>query len=364
MNRPTVSIIIPTYNAAKYLDTTIKSALNQTFNDFELLIIDDGSTDNTKEIVKAFDDTRIKYFYQSNQGKCHARNKGIFSSSGRFISFLDADDFYYKNKLKNLLEFLNKNPHIGCVAGGVRRVSENGRTIFKKIHTNNRIITIEDLLYGNPINVCSTLIRSEYVKKINGFDIRCKRGEDWEFHYRLALNGCTIVVIKDIVCAYRFRKNAVQKTDDIYCHRMLDVTKNMFENDALPAKLRELKNVAFSSTYLRLSARCYASNNMMLGMENLRKALHYDPTVLDNNHKKILVRFVHWIHHFNVDNTGDLIKRIFDNLPEECESLKKNRFIIIRVKILLFLRQIKEHKNFQRFVKPVRLTLLKIIRMI
>jgi glycosyltransferase involved in cell wall biosynthesis len=360
MQRPTISVIIPIYNAAKYLNTAIKSVLNQTFVDFELLIIDDGSTDNTMEVAKAFDDRRIQYFYQSNQGKSQARNNGIYKSKGRFISFLDADDFYSKSKLKYLLDFLRNNPQIGCVAGGVRRISENGQIISEKKLQDNKLITIKDLLFGNSINVCSTLIRSEHVKKIKGFDICLKRGEDWDFHYRLALSGCSIVVKKNIVCAYRFRQNAIDKTNDLYCRSMIEVTKKMFENEALPDKLKKLKNHALSSTYLRLSARSYASNKMMLGMTNLKKAIFYDPTIMENNHKKILTRLVYWIHHFNIDNGSMLIKRILNNLPEECESLKrKNRRIIHKLKIMLFMLRVLRNINLQKLTEPVKFTLSK-----
>ena len=130
---------------------------------------------------------------------------------------------------------------------------------------------------------------------------------------------------------------------------MVEVTKRMFEYEALPEKLKELKNEAFSSTYLRLSARCYASDQMMLGLKNLQKAIYYDPTIIENNHKQILTRFVHWIHHFNVDNYGVLIKRIFNNLPDECESLKKNKGVICKLKIMLFLRRIQQNNKFNKF---------------
>jgi glycosyltransferase involved in cell wall biosynthesis len=358
---PTISIIIPTYNAAQYLGTTIQSVLNQTFKDFELLIVDDGSRDNTKEIVKEFDDKRLKYFYQKNKGKSQARNYGIFRSSGQFISFLDADDFYYKTKLKYLLDFLINNPQVGCVAGGVRRISENGQIISEKKHQDNKLITIKDLLFGNSINVCSTLIRTEYVKKIKGFDIFLKRGEDWDFHYRLALSGCSIVVKKDIVCAYRFRQNAIDKTNDIYCRSMIAVTKKMFENEALPDNLKELKNYALSLTYLRLSARSYASNKMLLGMTNLQKAIQFDPDLIESNHKMILSRFVNWIHYFDLDNGGSLIKRIFNHLPDECETLRDNKNIIRKLKIMLFLKRIKQNIKYAKLSKFVIFAFLEII---
>ena len=363
MQKPTISVIIPTYNAAKYLNSAVKSVLNQTFKDLELLIIDDGSKDDTKEVIKAFDDRRLKYFYQSNKGKSQARNNGIDKSTGQFISFLDADDYYYKNKLQYLFEFLNNNSQIGCAAGGVRRISEKGRTISQKRHCDNRLITIEDLLFGNSINICSTLIRSEYVKKIKGFDIRLKRGEDWDFHFRLALADCAIMLKRKIVCAYRFSQNAIDKTNDIYCRNMLEVTKKMFEKEALPDQLKELKDKAFSSTYLRLSARCYASDRMALGMKNLQKAIHYDPTIMENNHKKIVNRFVHWIHYFNVDNGSLLIKRIFKNLPEECESLKTDKRTIHKLIIMLFLKRVMKNINSQGFKKSVSFNLLKILQL-
>jgi hypothetical protein len=127
---------------------------------------------------------------------------------------------------------------------------------------------------------------------------------------------------------------------------MVEVTRKMFENEALPDKLKELKNYALSSTYLRLSARSYASNKMMLGIRNLKKAIFYDPTIKENNHKKILIRFVHWIYHFNITNSSVLIKRILKNLPKECESLVKNNLIYPKIKIMLFLKRIKQYMKF------------------
>lgn len=364
MQRTTISVIIPTYNAAKYLNASIQSVLSQTFKDFELLIIDDGSTDNTKEIISAYDDSRLKYFYQSNHGKSYSRNKGIFESTGEFICFLDADDFYYENKLRYLFEFLNDNPQVGCAAGATRRISENGRTIFRKTYNDNRLITVENLLFGNPITICSTLIRTKYVKKIEGFDTELKRGEDWDFHYRLALSGCAIIVKNNIVCAYRYRQNAVDKTNEIYCRNMIEVSKKMFGNKALPDKLKELRNDVLSTTYLRLSARCYASNNMSLGKENLQKAIHYDRRIIENNQKKILTYFVNWIRNFDVTNVNDLIKQITKNLPDECKALLNNTNLYSKLKFMIFLGQLKQNTKFVKIRKHVRIILLKILRVL
>jgi glycosyltransferase involved in cell wall biosynthesis len=102
MNTPKISVIIPVYNSEKYLESALDSVLNQTFQDFEILCIDDGSTDSSKEIIKKYmnEDKRIKYFYQKNQGPGPARNLGLKKSKGKYIAFLDSDDYLEKNALK------------------------------------------------------------------------------------------------------------------------------------------------------------------------------------------------------------------------------------------------------------------------
>ena len=106
----TVSIILPTYNRSRFLNEVINSVLNQTYKDFELIIIDDGSTDNTRELVKEYKDSRIVYLYQSNQGVVKARNAGIRIAKYKIIAFIDSDDAWYKDKLKLQMKIIkNKN---------------------------------------------------------------------------------------------------------------------------------------------------------------------------------------------------------------------------------------------------------------
>ncbi|TNF06006.1 MAG: glycosyltransferase family 2 protein, partial [Deltaproteobacteria bacterium] len=101
---PFFSIILPTYNRAHFLPKAIESVLAQTFEDWELVIVDDGSIDNTKEVVDSYRDPRIVYFYQLNQERSVARNNGISQAKGDYICFLDSDDYYLPGKLKNLSE--------------------------------------------------------------------------------------------------------------------------------------------------------------------------------------------------------------------------------------------------------------------
>lgn len=115
---PKVSVIIPTYNCAKYLLIAVNSVLNQTFHDFEIIIVDDGSTDNTKEILKNYIkeyQNKIRYFYQENNGPGAARNKGIKEAKGEYVAFLDSDDKLVENSLLLRKNFLDSYPEIGLV---------------------------------------------------------------------------------------------------------------------------------------------------------------------------------------------------------------------------------------------------------
>ncbi len=103
-----ISIVMPTFNRASTISRAINSIINQDYSNFELLIVDDGSTDNTKEIVDSFDDKRIKYIFQKNSGACKARNTGINKSSGEYIAFLDSDDEWDELKLMKQICFLKE----------------------------------------------------------------------------------------------------------------------------------------------------------------------------------------------------------------------------------------------------------------
>ena len=110
MKRPFFSVIIPVYNRASFLRVAAESVLMQTFSDYELLIIDDGSTDNTKETVKRFTGGAVKYIYQKNRGVSSARNKGVKKAKGEFICFLDSDDRWRAEKLEITQGYIKNNP--------------------------------------------------------------------------------------------------------------------------------------------------------------------------------------------------------------------------------------------------------------
>lgn len=123
---PLFSVVIPTFNRASLVGKAIESVFNQSFGDWELIIVDDGSTDNTKEIVESFKDGRVKYIYQKNTGRSSARNTGIDQSNGFYICFLDSDDYYLSNHLSVLCEtIINRNYPIAFICTGIYTDKKN-----------------------------------------------------------------------------------------------------------------------------------------------------------------------------------------------------------------------------------------------
>ena len=125
MNKPEVSIIIPLYNHERYISSTIESALKQTHSNFELIIINDGSTDTSEDIVKTFSDERIKYFHQQNKGAHAAINRGLDIAQGSYISILNSDDVYHEKRLELCLDEFKINPDLAAVFTNVNIIKNN-----------------------------------------------------------------------------------------------------------------------------------------------------------------------------------------------------------------------------------------------
>ena len=211
MNDKIVSIIIPTYNRANCIRETITSVLNQTYQNFEIIIIDDGSIDNTKEIIQAFLDERIKYIFQEHNGlPASARNKGLKLAKGEYIAFLDSDDLWFPQKLKIQINFMKENPSILLVAtnGLIFPLKPNMKVLSLK---NNIKISFKELLQNNIIINSSVMMRKNVIQIIGFLDesFVLKYGEDYDYWLRLLnLKDNSILILKDILVKYRDSKNS------------------------------------------------------------------------------------------------------------------------------------------------------------
>lgn len=184
---PTISVVIPVYNGEKTIKETIESVLSQTWQDFEILVINDGSTDSTLEVVKSIPDSRIKIFSYNNAGPSASRNRGISYAAGEFIAFLDADDLWTPDKLEAQLKALQNNPQAAVAYSWTNHIDKSGNFLRtgSQIAVNGN--AYEKLLLVNFFEHGSNpLICKQALLEVGGFDESLRQGEDWEMWLRLA----------------------------------------------------------------------------------------------------------------------------------------------------------------------------------
>ena len=206
---PRVSVIIPTFNCAAFLKRTVESVLTQTYTDYEVIIADDGSTDETRELVTQWEG-KVRYLYQMNQGVASARNLAVSKASGAFLAYLDADDMYYPNRLKAQVAFLDAHSECGLVHSDVDVLDESDRIITHSFNrTTGRSVPrgncLMYLLEHCHIQVPSVLERRACYDRIGGFEQRAHPAEDYLHWIQLALHGYAIGYIDEPLAMYRRR---------------------------------------------------------------------------------------------------------------------------------------------------------------
>ena len=189
MTGPSVSVILPTYNRAHLLERSIKSVLGQTCEDLELIVVDDGSTDNTREVVEGLSDGRVRYVNSGrNKGAPFARNTGIREAAGRYIAFQDSDDEWAREKLEKQTELLECSAgHVGLVYSGYWMTRGVKKKLMppSSIHPKNG--DLHDLLFaGNFITTQTALVRTECFVEGGMFDERLPRLQEWELWLRIS----------------------------------------------------------------------------------------------------------------------------------------------------------------------------------
>ena len=213
INKPTVSVIIPTYNRACFVTEAIDSVLNQLFTDYEIIVVDDGSTDNSKEILEKYGDV-ITYIYQNNSGVSAARNTGIKNSIGSWLAFLDSDDKWRPEYLSTQMERAVHLPEICMQTTDCQTVVSDGneRTFFEWNSTIAEFSGSDYLLLFEPFRfvvthrpwqVGSTIIRRDAITKAGLFDTNLTLSEDFDLMARVALHGSFGIINEVLVDTYR-----------------------------------------------------------------------------------------------------------------------------------------------------------------
>lgn len=190
---PLVSVIIPTYNYGRFIATTIESVAGQTCSDLEILVVDDASTDDTADVVRAIHDDRIHYIrHEVNQGPSAARNTGLRRASGTFVTCIDSDDAMKPGNLEVKTRVLQSSPDVGVVFGNVEVIDEGGATLGvgnprRRDEILAQPVLLRRLLRGNPFHASATVVRRDVYEVAGTYREELRHAEDWDLWLRIAL---------------------------------------------------------------------------------------------------------------------------------------------------------------------------------
>jgi glycosyltransferase involved in cell wall biosynthesis len=267
---PFFSVIIPTYNRAHFMPKAIESVINQSFTDWELIIIDDGSKDSTEGVVAEYlKDSRIKYFFQHNQERCVARNNGINRSAGKYITFLDSDDYFLPNRLQLLYNsIIDKNEPIAFFYTGI--CFENNGSIEERKEVYNSYNNIFEFIINAIIHTQQACIHNSLLKK-HQFDPRFTIGEDMELWLRIA-QDCPPVLLDNqatyVALEHDDRSVNIKKTNSGV--KQLQLLKHIFKKPH-PGSLvtKMVKKRKLSDTYFGIARHYIYNKRPSLAIINL-----------------------------------------------------------------------------------------------
>jgi glycosyltransferase involved in cell wall biosynthesis len=188
---PRVSVVLPTYNRSHLLEKSVRSVLDQTFVDLELIVVDDGSTDGTLDVLKQVDDQRLNVVsLPNNVGGAMARNVGIEVSVGEFVAFQDSDDEWVPHKLRRLVGEMDDKSRLGAVFSSYWRYSEGAKELVPDLDGLTVTENLHKLLLSrNIVGTPTAMVRKEKLIAIDGFDVELPRYQDWDLFLRLSMDN-------------------------------------------------------------------------------------------------------------------------------------------------------------------------------
>lgn len=250
MQKGLVSVVIPNYNYARYLREAIDGVLSQSIDELEVIVVDDGSKDDSRKLIEDYGD-RIQSIFQKNQGVSAARNNGAALSRGEFIAFLDADDVWLPRKIEKQLELFAANDDIGLVHVGVMDIDAEGRELVSKTEGGEGDVSFDLLRLSGPVILgggSGMMLRRSIFDKIGGFDLRMSTSADWDIFYR-ASSVCKVGFVPEVLLKYRVHGSNMHSNVKAMEHDMLIGYDKAF-NDS---KAKRIRNESFARFYAMLS---------------------------------------------------------------------------------------------------------------
>jgi glycosyltransferase involved in cell wall biosynthesis len=277
-SRPVVSIIIPAYNAHLYIGATLESAINQTFRSFEIIVVDDGSTDDTKSIAQNFCDRGVTVISQSNAGPAAARNRALSIARGEYVALLDADDLWEPDYLQTMVGFLNSHPEVSIAFSDslfFGKSKFSGRR-FQEVYPPCTPITFAKVA-AQISHICvAATIRREIFDRIGPFDDRLRAIDDFDLWLRALHAGCRIEPVRRVLVQYRRHVSALSFEGATNYSSGLQILAKWRDREELGEEERQAVEKTWQEFQYHLIVREALGNihkrNFPLAREQLRQA--------------------------------------------------------------------------------------------
>ncbi|MGB5634791.1 MAG: glycosyltransferase family A protein [Waterburya sp.] len=236
-----VSIIIPVYNGDRYLAAAIDSILAQTYQDLEIIVVDDGSTDDSSQIAQQYGKV-VQYLSQTNQGVAASRNLGLATARGDYIAFLDQDDVFLSHKLSSQVSCLEQDDNLGMVNSGWQ-ITNQGGEVKAAVQPWQQIphLNSANLIIWKPVFLGAMLFRRSWLERLTGFDTNLEQTPDVDLVMRLAMIGCPAAWVEQTTVQYRQHQANASKNTLLQAQELNQITARFFNQPNLTPAIKALE---------------------------------------------------------------------------------------------------------------------------
>lgn len=278
MATPRVSVLIPAYNRANYLPETLASALAQTYSELEIIVVDDGSTDATAQVVRAVADTRVRYIYQNNRGVSAALNTAWRAARGEFVAMLGSDDVFLPKQIETLLPLLERDTTSGFAYARAQAMDAQGNPLPQILGASPKFADrpLASLLYGDCVCGIACVIRRATLERAGGFDETMLANEDWALWIRIA-EFSRFIFHDEILARYRMHPTSLtgarsEKYRQIVLER-IRLIENYYAQPNTPPDAAAVKTLARRNVYMDAGIRLLAIGQARQALPYLARAI-------------------------------------------------------------------------------------------
>ena len=321
---PRVSVIIPAYNHARFAAQAVESVLAQTYTDREVIVVDDGSTDDTHASLARYG-AQIQCLRQEHTGVSAARNTGIRAAQGSLLVFLDADDLLAPDYLAQQLTVLDARPEYGLVYSGFQYVDESGQRVLHEIRPNRQGHVLKDLLrrrFFFPAG--AAVVRRDCLVRVGLFDESLAAAADTDAWIRIAQAGYAFGCVARPLFRYRVAKDSMSSRTAAQAQDEFARLDTFFSDPNLPDDIQVLEHEAYAALHYEFAARYFHAGEVESGRGHMRAAIATCPALFSNRNW-----LLDWIAGYvlgpHADNPHRLIDTMLDNLPPEAAALRALR---------------------------------------